>query len=115
MKPNTQVISDRRAHDRFPLRTDVAVRLPDGRQIAGRTLDVGKGGMAIVIDVNPTPGTAFVLRTRLPLRAGGSATFEAPATVASCVLATADGGFRVGLQFGTLAVPAQAALKGFLP
>lgn len=115
MKPNTQVISDRRAHDRFPLRTDAVVRLPDGRQIAGRTLDIGKGGMAVVIDLNPTPGTALVLRTRLPLRAGGSATFDAPATVASCVLATADGGFRVGLQFGALGAPAQAVLKSFLP
>lgn len=112
---NPSVIKDRRAHERHPLRTDVALLLPDGRQIAGRTLDIGKGGMAAVIDLNPAFGLKVSLRARLPQRNGGSATFDAQATVQSSVLATADGGFRIGLQFLPLAAPAQAVLKQFLP
>ncbi len=109
MNPN--VIKDRRAHERHPLRTDVALMLPDGRQIAGRTLDIGKGGMAVVIDLNPNIGLKLALRVRLPQRQGGNAPFEAQATVQSCVLATADGGFRLGLQFAPLSTAAQAVLK----
>ena len=115
MKPNATVISDRRAHDRYPLRTDVMLKSSDGRQFPGRSLDVGKGGMALVIDINPSPGTKFVVQARLPVRPGGSAPFEAPIVVASCVLSTGDGGFRIGVQFGTLSATAQDVLKRCLP
>ena len=115
MKPTTTVISDRRAHDRFPLRTDVVVLAADGRQLPGRSLDIGKGGMAVVIDINPAVGTGFTVHARLPTRPSGNAAFEAQVTVASCVLATADGGFRVGLQFTGLDAKAQDVLKRFLP
>lgn len=115
MKANANVISDRRAHDRYPLRTDVMLQSADGRQFPGRSLDIGKGGMALVIDINPEPGTRFVVRARLPVRPAGSAAFEAPIAVTSCVLSTGDGGFRIGVQFGTLGAAAQDVLKRCLP
>lgn len=114
MKPNT-TITDRRAHDRYPLRTDVVLQTADGQQFAGRTLDIGKGGMAVVLDINPPIGLQFVARARLPVRPGGNAAFEAPVSVASCVLAVSDGGFRLGLQFGTLDAKMQDVLKRCLP
>jgi hypothetical protein len=114
MKPNT-TISDRRAHDRYPLRTDVMLQSADGRQFPGRMLDIGKGGMAVVIDINPDIGTRFVVRARLPVRPGGNAAFEAPISVASSVLAVSDGGFRVGVQFGALDAKTQDVLKRCLP
>ena len=115
MKPTTQVISDRRAHDRHPLRTDISLRTADGRQFPGRMMDIGKGGMAVVIDINPPMGSPFTVGARVPVRPGGSAIFEAPVSVASCVLAVNDGGFRVGLQFGALDAKAQDVLKRCLP
>jgi PilZ domain len=73
MKPSPTVVPDRRAHERSPLRTDVLVLMADGRPLPGRTLDIGKGGMAIVIDINPATGTRFGVRARLPTRPGGNA------------------------------------------
>jgi PilZ domain len=115
MKPTTTVISDRRAHDRYPLHTDIALLASDGRQFPGRMLDIGKGGMAVVIDINPAVGTRYAVQARLPTRPAGNAAFEAQVTVASCVLATGDGGFRVGLQFAGLSATAQDVLKRCLP
>lgn len=89
--------------------------LADGRQVLAETLDLGKGGAAIVTDVNPPLGSRLRIRMNLPARPRGSAVFEADASVANCILAPRDGGFRVGLQFGALSAEAQAALKGCLP
>lgn len=105
---------DRRAHARHPIRTEARVSLPDGRVLAVQTLDIGKGGAAVVADINPAVGTLLRVQMRLPARPRGSALFEATASVANSVLDGREGGFRIGLKFGPLDAAAQAALKGML-
>ena len=107
-------ISDRRSADRHPLRTEVWVQLADGRQGMAQSLDVGAGGMALVSDFNPPPGSALTARLRLPAKAMGGTVFEARATVANSVFCGAEAGFRVGLKFETLDDRHAATLKSFL-
>lgn len=109
------LVSDRRGNDRHPFRTAAVLRLPDGQALQGRTLDLGKGGAGVVVDLNLPVGTAVNVRMNLPARPSGNAVFEARATVANCTLAGSDGGFRLGLQFDALGDAALAALKGALP
>ncbi|MBL8345468.1 MAG: PilZ domain-containing protein [Rubrivivax sp.] len=109
------IINDRRAHDRHPFRTSAALVMSDGRVLQARTLDVGKGGAGVVVDVSLPVDAGLTIRMNLPARPTGSALFEARATVVSCSLAGSEGGFRIGLQFGTLEASALAALKGVLP
>ncbi len=113
MKPIPTVATNRRAHDRFPLRTDVLLQLSDGRQARARSLDMGKGGMGIVTDINALVGTKLNLQLRLPVGTGGSELFQASAVVANVVLAGSDGGFRLGLQFLELSAQAREVLGHF--
>lgn len=107
--------SDRRNHDRHPMRTSAVITLPDRRQIAARLLDLGKGGAGVVCDFNLVVGLELSLRMSLPARPDGNAVFEARAVVRNCTLAGSDGGFRLGLEFQPLSAAATAALKGALP
>jgi len=107
--------SDRRAHDRHPYRTAAVLVLSNGTTFKGKTLDLGKGGAGVVTDL-PVPINAVVtVRMTLPAKAGGVAPFEAPATVVNCSLAGSLGGFRIGLQFGSMPASAASALAGALP
>lgn len=109
------VPADRRAHDRFPVRVAAQLVLPDRVSIGARTLDLGRGGAGVVCDLNVPVSTQLELRMNLAARPGGSALFEATATVVNCTLTAGDGGFRLGLQFQSLSDSASAALKGVLP
>ena len=113
LKP-VPTISDRRAHTRHAFRTDVLVLMPGGRQGIGQALDIGRGGMAIVADINPTVGSGMAIHLTLPARPSGSAVFEARVLVANCVLDGAEGGFRIGLQFLALEPAVKLALANFL-
>ena len=115
MSLSSTVISDRRAHGRHPFRTQATLTLPDGRAVICHTMDIGKGGAAVVTDINLPLGFALKVSMRLPAQGGCSKPFEAQAVVANCILAHRDGGFRMGLNFSPLAPAAQAALKGYLP
>lgn len=106
---------DRRAHDRYAIHVSAQLLLGNGAAVPARTLDIGKGGAGVVCDYNLPVGTRLTVRLRLPARPSGSAEFDSPATVVNCTLAGADGGFRLGLQFGTLAPAALTALKGIMP
>ena len=107
--------SDRRAHRRYPFRVSGAMKLPGGRVVTFRTLDLGSGGAGVVCDVNVQVGTQIVLRMMLPARPAGSSPFEASALVANCTFSANDGGFRIGLDFGELEPQAASALRGALP
>lgn len=113
--PKPTVISDRRGHQRHAFHTDAVLTLPDGRALVAQTLDVGMGGAAVVTDINPPIGFELTIRMSMPARPKGSKVFEARASVANCILAGGDGGFRVGLQFKPLTPEAVLALKGLLP
>lgn len=114
MSLSTAHISDRRAHDRHPIRTAAVLTLPGGHLSPARSLDIGKGGAGVVCDLNVPVGTVVQIRMSLPARPVGSALFESQATVKSSTLASSDGGFRLGLEFGPLSLAATAALKGLL-
>ena len=115
MTLSTTVISDRRGQQRHAFHADATVVLADGRQQLVQTLDIGKGGAAIVADFNPAAGSTLMFRVRLPARGKGSVPFESVAQVVSSILAGHEGGFRVGLQFPPLNEASLAALKGLLP
>ena len=106
--------SERRAHDRRPIKTDALLGLPGQRTAAARLLDIGKGGAGVVSDYNLPVGTRVTIQARLPARGRGSGVFEAGAVVRNCTLAASDGGFRLGLEFEALSAPATAALGDFL-
>lgn len=102
--------SERRAFPRHPLRTQALIVLADGRLIEARTMDIGKGGMGVVLGFNTPVGSRFGIRLTLPIRPKGNALFETQVQVANCVLDGAAGGFRLGLEFVALQPEAQAVL-----
>lgn len=101
---------ERRAFPRNPLRTQVFIVLADGRRLEARTMDIGKGGMGVVIGVNAPVGSRFGVSLTLPIRPKGNALFETQVQVANCVLDGVEGGFRLGLEFLALQPEAQAVL-----
>ncbi len=105
------ITAERRAYPRHPLRTHAVLILADGRQIEARTLDVGKGGMAIVSNSNPPIGSTFGIRVTLPTHPRGNAVFEARVRVANSVLDGAESGFRIGIEFLALEPAARAVLE----
>jgi c-di-GMP-binding flagellar brake protein YcgR len=111
---NAAQISDRRAHDRHPFRTEVILNFADGRRVVGQTLDIGQGGAGVVCDINAVVGWTVRLRLRVPAQTTGSHLFEADAEVVNSILARRDGGFRLGLEFRPLSAAADAALKDYL-
>jgi c-di-GMP-binding flagellar brake protein YcgR len=92
--------SDRRAHDRRPLRIAARVLLPNDQAFEVRTLDIGAGGMGILAGANPKAGTIFAIQFALPSKTGGSASpLQIQVKVANSVLGIDQGGFKIGLQF----------------
>ena len=106
---------ERRSNDRLPFRTAAVLVLPDGTSLRTRTVDIGKGGASVVSDMALPLNLKVTVRMTLPARPSGSMPFEAAASTVTCSLAGSLGGFRVGLQFGTLSASATAALRGVLP
>lgn len=115
MKPFPVVASERRAHDRHPLRTSATLQFASGPPQAARTLDIGRGGMGIVAGLNPPLGTELEVRLRLPVRPKGNAELVARARVVNSVLAGSEDGFRLGLQFSAMDAEAKSVLARFLP
>lgn len=107
--------SDRRANPRHPFRTAATLKLANGNVIPARALDISKSGAGVVCDLNLPVRSVVTVRMSIPARPSGSAVFEAQATVANCTLAASDGGFRLGLEFGSLSSAALGALQGILP
>lgn len=103
--------SERRAYPRHPLRTQAMVVLGEGRLLEARTLDIGKGGMALVTGINAPVGSQFGVRMTLPVHPKGNALFEARVRVANCVLDGVEGGFRLGLEFLALDAAAKSVLE----
>jgi len=108
-------LSDRRAHDRRPLRIVAHVLLPNDRAFEVRTLDIGAGGMGILASANPKPGTSFAIQFTLPSKSGASgAPLQIKVKVANSVLGMDEGGFKIGLQFLGLDPATERVLRQFL-
>lgn len=107
--------SDRRAHDRRPLRIPARVLLPGDLSFDVRTLDIGVGGMGIVASANPKPGTTFAIQFALPSKTGGSAApLQVKVKVANSVLGVDQGGFKIGLQFLTMDPGSERIIRQFV-
>jgi c-di-GMP-binding flagellar brake protein YcgR len=101
-------------YDRRPLRTTANAMLPGNILVEVRTLDISAGGMAIVAPANPAIGTTFTIRVHVPLKPTGSATFDATVKVRNSVHGTAEGGFRIGLEFVHLDATARSAITKYM-
>jgi len=112
MTLTTGVISDRRAHERRPFRTEALLTFADGQSRVAHVLDIGKGGVGLITDINAPLGYPFKITLRLPGAGTGGVPFEAHGSVANCILDGRRGGFRWGAQFKDLTPAALAALKG---
>ena len=105
--------SERRAHDRRPLRIVAHVLLPGAQAFEVRTLDIGAGGMGIVASANPKPGTSFAIQFTLPPKGGAQAApLQLKVKVANSILD--QGGFKIGLQFMDLQPAIERVLRQFL-
>ncbi len=105
---------ENRIHQRRPLRAVATIMLPGNQEIEVHTLDLSRGGMAIVANANPRQGTEFGIRVTLPLRQRGSGTLEARVRVVHSILARDEGGFKVGLQFIGIDANGQSVIDEFL-
>lgn len=106
-------LSERRAHDRRPLRIVAHVLLPNDQAFEVRTLDIGAGGMGILASANPKPGTSFAIQFTLPAKAGHQAApLQLKVKVANSILD--HGGFKIGLQFLALDAGTERVLRHFL-
>lgn len=104
---------NRRAVERYPLRTKVLVVIGDQHRLDVRSLDVGKGGMGIVSDWNLPVGTQVVVKFSLPVK-HMAVPMILNAVVVNGALAGSLGGFRVGLQFRGVSPQATQALEQFV-
>ena len=82
--------SENRATERHPYEEDIRVLSP--QEIAGRAVDIGAGGIGIVIPVELAVGTAV----ELEILSGHAITYG---TV--CWSSQEEDGFRIGIQFRT--------------
>jgi len=106
--------SDRRAHDRRPLRIAARVLLPNDQSFEVRTLDIGAGGMGIVAGANPKPGTTFAIQFNLPAKTGPATPLQVRVKVANSVLGGDQGGFKIGLQFLALDPVSERVIRQFV-
>lgn len=106
--------ADRRITERRLLRTNATVILGASHAFTVRTIDVSTGGMGIVAQANPRPGTMLAIRFVLPLRPTGQMQFEAKARVVHSVFSSSEAGFKVGLSFVDLTPDAAAGVASFL-
>jgi c-di-GMP-binding flagellar brake protein YcgR len=106
--------AERRVTDRKTLRTRATIILGQTQAFEVRTLDLSTGGMGIVAQANPRPGTLMGIRFMLPLKPGGYHPFEARAKVAHSVYSASEQGFKIGLSFIDLSPEAAAAAQRFV-
>ena len=82
--------TENRVIERHPYEEDIRILSP--RQVSGRAVDIGAGGIGIVIPVELAAGTAV----ELEILSGHAITYG---TV--CWASEAEDGFRTGIQFRT--------------
>lgn len=113
--PHPDPKPDRRAFARHLLHTQASLVLSDGQKVPARTLDISKGGLGVVADLNARVGTKLGLSVSLPIHPRGSAILSTQVVVANCVLDGQEGGFRMGLMFFDLDAQARQVLARVLP
>ncbi|HEY4450939.1 MAG TPA: glycosyltransferase [Solirubrobacteraceae bacterium] len=87
----------RRHHYRVSLALPVQVQLADGLEMSGETENISFGGLSLLTASAAQPGAHSEIRLLL-----GGETIAVSATIMSCT--ATDAGYRVGAQFGSLAL-----------
>lgn len=105
---------ERRIAERKTLRIRATIILGQTQAFEVRTLDMSVGGMGIVAQANPRPGTLMAIRFMLPIKPTGYHPFEAKAKVAHSVYSASEQGFKIGLSFVDIAPEAAAAAQRFI-
>lgn len=98
-----------RAHVRMLYRTEVILRIDDGRQFVARSLDISAGGLGLLVEHDIAGCGMATLSMLLARDIGGPSIFRARARVAAAVYDGARQAFRTGLQF-VFVDPASALL-----
>ncbi len=106
--------AERRTAERKSLRTRATLLLGQTQAFEVRTLDLATGGMGIVAQANPRPGTLLVIRFQLPIKPVGCAPVEARAKVVHSVYSASEQGFKIGLAFIELRPDMAAAVLRYL-
>lgn len=100
MEPNA--ITEQRAHERRPLRTQVELLLPGRPLLLMRSTDISVSGIGLVANANPPMGLRVGLRIPLPNSASAAAAvtvYEVQALVRHSVFSIRENGFRIGMVF----------------
>ena len=106
--------TERRQHERKPLRASGQLLLANRAPMEIRTVDLSLGGAGVVAPVNLAPKLTCLVRIALPIKPKGSALIEAQAAVAHSVLSSSQSGFLIGLQFTSVSAASATAIKQFL-
>ncbi|MDG0856928.1 PilZ domain-containing protein [Roseateles puraquae] len=106
--------AERRTAERKGLRTRATLLLGQTQAFEVRTLDLASGGMGIVAQANPRPGTVMVIRFQLPIKPMGYVPIEARARVVHSVYSASEQGFKIGLAFIEIRPDAAAAVLRYV-
>lgn len=92
-------ITEKRSHERRPMRTPVELLLPGRPALAMRSTDISVGGIGLMASASAPIGLELTLRIALPLGRAGTQAFEVRARVQHSVFSSRDDGFRIGMVF----------------
>jgi c-di-GMP-binding flagellar brake protein YcgR len=106
--------SNRRAHERVPMRTTVVMTLPNGQHVHGRMFDIANGGMGVVVDNAMPIGIDVSLQFRLPVGPINGTQMVLSAQIMNVVLAASKGGFRLGVRFINITADVNYTLESFI-
>lgn len=106
--------SERRHHERKPLRVPAELLFPTHPPLPVRLLDVSAGGVGVLASANPPLRARLTVRFSVPGPAKAASVVEAQVQVAHSVLSGTHGGFVVGLQFTLLSPQSSMAIIKFL-
>lgn len=107
--------TERRAHERKPLRVQAHLLPPGQAPFAVRLIDLSEGGLRIACSVNPP--LMSVSTVRMPVPSADritSTTLEVRVQVMNSIYARSEDGFRVGLQFLDVSLANQQVIANFL-
>jgi hypothetical protein len=105
------VIDDKRLSTRRPLFCKAQIAA-GGESIGARTLDIGTGGVALMMEINAPIGQVYVLQLKLPGTGSTMQQLNSQIQVLHSVLTKT--GFRVGCRFVAPDMQTRDMLKQFM-
>ena len=107
--------TDRREHERKPLRIEAHLLPPQQPPFRVRLIDISHGGLRMACSVNPPLMSVSVVRMALPRPDRGAAPLiEVGVQVINSIYSRTEDGFRVGLKFLEMPAAAKGIISAFL-